>query len=77
MITKDKPATPENEIELNARREFLRKSIYAVYATPVIMSLVVEEANAWSSKPPPPPPFFKGQEEGGPVTATNPRGGKK
>ena len=31
------------------RREFLRKSAYAAYATPVIMSLLVEKASAAKS----------------------------
>ena len=32
-----------------ARREFLRKSVYAACATPVIMSLLVEKADAAQS----------------------------
>jgi hypothetical protein len=32
-----------------ARRDFLRKSVYAACATPVIMSLLVEKANAAQS----------------------------
>jgi hypothetical protein len=31
------------------RREFLRKSIYAAYATPIITALLVEEASAANS----------------------------
>ena len=31
------------------RREFLRKSVYAAYATPFIMSMLVEKANAGQS----------------------------
>jgi len=31
------------------RREFLRKSIYAAYATPLITALLVEEASAKNS----------------------------
>lgn len=31
------------------RREFLRMSMYVAYATPVIMSVLVEKANAGSS----------------------------
>lgn len=47
------------------RRDFLRKSLYVAYATPVIMSLLAEKANAatsWGNKtgstviPPPPKP---------------------
>jgi hypothetical protein len=32
-----------------ARREFLRKSVYAAYATPVITALLVSEASAAQS----------------------------
>jgi hypothetical protein len=38
-----------NEVDKLAdtrRRDFLRKSVYAVYATPLITALLVEEANA-------------------------------
>ena len=61
----------ENSVELpasegqadEARRNFLRKSLYVAYATPVIMSLLAEKANAaksWGNQtghtaPPPPP----------------------
>lgn len=47
------------------RRNFLRKSLYVAYATPVVMSLLAEKANAASSwgnrtgtttRPVPPPP---------------------
>lgn len=31
------------------RREFLRKSVYAAYATPVIMAILVEKASAKTS----------------------------
>ena len=35
------------------RREFLRKSVYAAYATPLITALLVEDASAgWSGCPP-------------------------
>jgi hypothetical protein len=34
------------------RREFLKTSMYAAYATPVIMSLLVEKANAGTSSNP-------------------------
>ncbi len=34
------------EDNINARREFLRKSMYAAYATPLILSLLVEDADA-------------------------------
>jgi hypothetical protein len=35
------------------RREFLRKSVYAAYATPLITALLVEDANARPSSPGP------------------------
>lgn len=57
--TQLKPATDEN----NSRREFLRKSAYAAYATPVITALLINKASAatsWGTRPPgdinPPPP---------------------
>jgi hypothetical protein len=34
------------EDNVNERREFLRKSIYVAYTTPVILSLLVENASA-------------------------------
>ena len=40
--------TPEEE-EAESRREFLRKSVYAVYATPLITALLVENASAAGS----------------------------
>lgn len=43
------PKTPlldPSDDNVNARREFLRKSVYAAYATPVILSLLVENAEA-------------------------------
>lgn len=33
-----------------ARRDFLRKSLHAAYATPVIMSIMVEKASAAASR---------------------------
>ena len=36
-----------------ARRDFLRKSVYAAYATPVIVALLVEKASASQSACPP------------------------
>ena len=33
----------------NSRREFLRKSVFAAYATPLITALLVEEASAKNS----------------------------
>jgi hypothetical protein len=44
-INKNKQLGEEGE----ARREFLRKSAYAAYATPVVWSLLVEKANAAQS----------------------------
>lgn len=43
--TKTPPLNPTDD-NVNARREFLRKSVYAAYATPVILSLLVENAEA-------------------------------
>ena len=57
--TESKPSTDKS------RREFLRKSAYAAYATPVITALLVNKASAasvWSATghesniPPSPPP---------------------
>jgi hypothetical protein len=45
-------ASNSNDDEKNHdadRREFLRKSIYAAYATPLITALLVEEASAKNS----------------------------
>lgn len=39
---------PESE-ETASRREFLRKSLYTAYATPLITALLVEQANADAS----------------------------
>ncbi len=53
-----------NDQKARERREFLKKSLYAAYATPVIMSLLVEKAsaakswdpgNSYPDIPPPPP----------------------
>lgn len=44
-----KPTKPEQENVDNKRREFLRRSVYAAYATPVITALLVEEASAAKS----------------------------
>ena len=45
-----KSANTEQENINNNRREFLRKSVYAAYATPLITALLVEEASAGSTK---------------------------
>jgi len=46
-MTNDKKYSSDSiEDNVNARREFLKKSIYAAYATPVILSLLVENASA-------------------------------
>lgn len=37
---------PQDQPVEDTRREFLRKSVYAVYATPVITALLVAEASA-------------------------------
>ena len=43
---------PENAVD-EERRSFLRKSVYAAYATPLITALLVEDAEAgWSGCPP-------------------------
>lgn len=45
----DKRKSESGQAEKNCdaqRREFLRKSLYTAYATPVIMSLLVEKASA-------------------------------
>ncbi|MCL7488971.1 MAG: hypothetical protein M8357_12455 [Desulfobulbaceae bacterium] len=51
MNDKKKSSQPKQEKDtFNAqRREFLRTSMYAAYATPVIMSVLVEKASAGSS----------------------------
>ena len=50
MKDRKKEITDNNQDQnFNERREFLRKSIYAAYATPVIMSLLVDKANAAQS----------------------------
>ena len=47
-----KPAKTEQESVDNDRREFLKNSVYAAYATPIITALLVEEASAAASCPP-------------------------
>lgn len=49
MTNAKKYSSDPIEDNVNARREFLRKSIYAAYATPVILSLLVENASAGGS----------------------------
>lgn len=52
-----------------ARRDFLRKSVYAAYATPVIVTMLVNKANAAKS-------WNSGQGEiTGPATPKPPSGG--
>ncbi|PLX85058.1 MAG: hypothetical protein C0617_05035 [Desulfuromonas sp.] len=41
--------TKKREGADEGRRDFLRKSAYAAYATPVIMAMLVEKANAAKS----------------------------
>ena len=59
----------EKRLDNESRREFLRTSAYAVYATPIILSMLVEKASAaksWNSG--------KG-EITGPATPKPPNGG--
>ena len=42
----EEPTPPEQEQVDNDRRDFLRNSVYAAYATPLITALLVEEAAA-------------------------------
>jgi hypothetical protein len=50
MQSKPDTEQPANEPEdLASRREFLRKSVYAAYATPLITALLVEPASAKQS----------------------------
>lgn len=59
----------EERLDSESRREFLRTSAYAVYATPIILSMLVEKASAaksWNSG--------KG-EITGPATPKPPNGG--
>ena len=44
----EKHAAPEPD-DVESRREFLRKSVYAAYATPLITALLVEPASAMQS----------------------------
>jgi len=68
----EKPST--NSLSDERRREFLKKSVYAAYAAPVIMAMLVEKANAaqsWNpgqgnrpdnNAPPKPPVGWLGQD---------------
>jgi len=47
---KQKSDKETKKAESEKRREFLRKSMYAAYATPVIMALLVDKASAWDSQ---------------------------
>jgi hypothetical protein len=47
-----KPANTEKENVDKDRRDFLKNSVYAAYATPLITALLVEEASAGDSCPP-------------------------
>ena len=47
--TKEKVSADSKAETDKGRREFLRKSVYTAYATPVIMSLLVEKASAAQS----------------------------
>ncbi len=67
-IPEDKNQEQKYDQKYEERREFLRKSLYAAYATPVIISLLVNKANAAESwnpanngnhwTPPPTPPWI-------------------
>jgi hypothetical protein len=46
---KDPKRPPKTADDENSRREFLRKSVYAAYATPLITALLVEQASARQS----------------------------
>jgi hypothetical protein len=48
-IVENNNQAQENDQKHQERREFLRKSLYAAYATPVIISLLVNKANAAES----------------------------
>lgn len=45
----DQPKSDLKSDDSNTRREFLRKSVYAAYATPLITALLVENASAANS----------------------------
>jgi len=47
-----KPANTEKENLDKDRRDFLKNSVYAAYATPLITALLVEEASAAASNCP-------------------------
>jgi hypothetical protein len=50
MTPKPNAGQPGSEAENSVnRREFLRKSVYAAYATPLITALLVEKASAYQS----------------------------
>ena len=50
MTPKPNANQPGNEAQNSVnRREFLRKSVYAAYATPLITALLVEQASAFQS----------------------------
>ncbi len=46
MNESEKKNHDEKNLTDERRRDFLRKSVYAAYATPVIMSMLVEKASA-------------------------------
>jgi hypothetical protein len=47
---KKKEITNDQEVQDQSKREFLRKSSYAAYMAPAMMSLVVEKASAACSQ---------------------------
>jgi len=56
-MKKQESHVPERDSDkvANSRREFLRKSVYAAYATPLITMLLVDAQNAAASPGCPPP----------------------
>ena len=51
-MKKEEANAPERDSHTinNSRREFLRNSVYAAYATPLITALLVSEAEAGASQ---------------------------
>ena len=49
-VTCTKKLSEEQPLADASRRDFLRRSVYAVYATPVITALLIEKANAAASQ---------------------------
>ncbi len=49
MKKTDAPESDNRDETLQERRDFLKKSIYAAYTTPFIVSMLVDKANAAQS----------------------------